>query len=510
MNFSTYRISLDIQTVSSQVQIPLKKRDNNTRRIIATLMSNGTPYTLTDDVTVVFSGKKPDGKVLYNHCVLEDNKIIYDITEQTTAAAGVVQCEFKVYGNDNSLLTAPRFDILVDNTVYDEGDEIESSDEFSALTELVSKTTELIEDVETKLENGDFVGPQGPPGIAGMTVHVVVQDLPDAETFFREHPLSGDLLGVYSEPVMKLDYPWSGNNQGELYVVMHDRIDDPPSGESVETFTWVPFDIAYKKDLPLGSATHGTVIENNRIKLVSASESEIRVATSEYKPIVPSNLGYGVGNHGVVKLSVMPTAESKYKNWIVCYTGESDGTYIKNRLYTCVNDDGYKWVEFVLDSPLAGYEVLADITLAEDVNILEIPEETVAGYKDLFLLASLQTVGTSGDNQIAIQSVKGVLYFIYSSYTNKIDTHYGFWHLIETVGTVDNQYIYKSTFPKKLLANTSGNLGTFTWQGLNTNISEIMHDMTINKKAITYYRVVILGGNTFAAGSRFVLYGKRG
>ena len=159
---------------------------------------------------------------------------------------------------------------------------------------------------------------------------------------------------------------------------------------------------------------------------------------------------------------------------------------------------------------LSEYEVLADITLTEDVNILEIPKEIVAGYKDLFLLASLQTVGTSGDNQIAIQSVNGVLYFIYSSYTNKIDTHYGFWHSIETVGTVDDQYIYKSTFPKKLLANTSGNIGTFTWQGLNTNISEVMHDMTINKKAITYYRVVILGGNTFATGSRFVLYGKRG
>lgn len=156
MNHATYRIFLDIHDIQSQTQIHTKSGDNGTRRIVATLTENGRPFALTPGVFAVFSARKPDGKVLYNACTIEGNSIIYDLTEQTTAAAGRMPCEFKVYGADNALLTCPRFDIIVDKPIYHNA-EVESTSEFSALTELVSKTAGLAEEVEQIGEEAEQV-----------------------------------------------------------------------------------------------------------------------------------------------------------------------------------------------------------------------------------------------------------------------------------------------------------------------------------------------------------------
>ena len=138
MNDSAYKISLDINEHGSQAVLKAKQSDTG-RKVHISLRAGGTPYTIAENCYAVFEAKKPDGKVLYNACTIEGNEIIYEFTEQTCSAVGRSACEIKLYGLDEKLITSPRFALLVDGTVYPDG-RVESSDEFSALTKMVSDT----------------------------------------------------------------------------------------------------------------------------------------------------------------------------------------------------------------------------------------------------------------------------------------------------------------------------------------------------------------------------------
>lgn len=151
MNDSIKRISLDLHNTSSRETVKVKRSDTG-RKIYVSLVDGGMPYRISEDCYAVFTGKKPDGHIIFNDCIIEGNIIIYKLTEQTAAVPGLVNCEIKLYGADAQLITSPKFSIIVDDTVYDEGDEIESTDEFSALTALISESQALKEEVATLQE----------------------------------------------------------------------------------------------------------------------------------------------------------------------------------------------------------------------------------------------------------------------------------------------------------------------------------------------------------------------
>lgn len=144
MNDSIFRISLDIHEHGSQAVLKAKYADTG-RKLCISLRSGGTPYTIADGCYAAFKATKPDGKILYNACTIEDNEIIYEFTEQTCTAIGRSRCEIALYGSDDKLITSPRFALLVDGTIYPDN-VVESTDEFSALTDLVGTTQKFIED----------------------------------------------------------------------------------------------------------------------------------------------------------------------------------------------------------------------------------------------------------------------------------------------------------------------------------------------------------------------------
>ena len=166
MTYSFYKISLDIHDHGSNVSLKAKKGDTG-RLLEITLMDGRKPYVITKDCYAVLAAKKADGNILFNKCTIIGNTIIYAFTPQTTCAVGKIDCEIKLYGADDMLLTSARFSLVVEDTVYNEGDEIESEKEETALTALVSDEPTLISDVTDKLNKGAFVGPQG---ISGVTV----------------------------------------------------------------------------------------------------------------------------------------------------------------------------------------------------------------------------------------------------------------------------------------------------------------------------------------------------
>ncbi len=141
MNDSIIQIMLDMQELNNLSVVYLKKGDT-ARKIIITLSDGGFPYEISETSYAVFSATKPDGHTLFNYCTIDENKIIYEVTQQTTAVVGKMHCEIRLIGPNNAILNSASFLIVVDDTVTDE-EVPESSSEFTALTQLMSEVIKI-------------------------------------------------------------------------------------------------------------------------------------------------------------------------------------------------------------------------------------------------------------------------------------------------------------------------------------------------------------------------------
>ena len=173
MNKSVYRFTLDIHKTGSQVMLTTKKGSTG-RQLKMSLAEGFYPYEIADDCYAVFRAKKADGTILYNNCVIEENIIIYDFTDQTVSTNGMMDCEVTLYASNGTQITSPSFNILVDETTQ-EDDDIESSDEYGALTDIIGKLgnidklikKEAEEAVQAAILNGGII--PGPGGTVGGT-----------------------------------------------------------------------------------------------------------------------------------------------------------------------------------------------------------------------------------------------------------------------------------------------------------------------------------------------------
>lgn len=145
-NCLTHRFSLDVNDTAAQVSLACKRGDTGIQlRIILT--DNGMPYEITPGSAAVFTATKPDGTNLYNYCRIEGNTVVYDFTEQTVNVPGRVDVELRLtYGG--MVLTSPSFLIIVDETIYDDLVPT-SSDEATALTELIGKSEAAVTSCES-------------------------------------------------------------------------------------------------------------------------------------------------------------------------------------------------------------------------------------------------------------------------------------------------------------------------------------------------------------------------
>ena len=160
-----YSIYLDLFKTGRQGVVRVTQNDT-ARVLCVSLTQDGKPYALSADATAVLRVLKPDGKVLYNACNIENGDAYYEFTAQTVSVTGTLQCAIVIYGADNKIISTPQFLISVSKTVgTDEG--IESTDEYTALTKTMSSLATLESDLETKRDSGYFKGEKGDDGVDG-------------------------------------------------------------------------------------------------------------------------------------------------------------------------------------------------------------------------------------------------------------------------------------------------------------------------------------------------------
>ena len=203
------------------------KQGDSARGILVTLTGDGAILTPTDETISIYI-KKPDGTIVYNACTIQDGKIFARLTNQSLAVAGEAQVELDLI-NGNDRLTTPIALLRILPTNIDDG-AIESTDEFTALQEAIKNAVaatgnanqaaedasdaataatnaaananqaaedanqaaedasdaastatnaatsanqaaenaqDIANEVQEKLDNGDFVGPAGPQGPQG-------------------------------------------------------------------------------------------------------------------------------------------------------------------------------------------------------------------------------------------------------------------------------------------------------------------------------------------------------
>lgn len=197
MTEPVYRMVLDINAAGSKAQMNVRQGENG-RGLQITLYQGNRPYFAADDCRAALSGTRPDGVPFLNDCVIENGRILCELTLQNTSALGSVDAELRLYGPDEELIISPTFLINVTKPAMEEG-ELADGPEATALTRLISEAAaaikaanasvikaaaaELIEDggepaaaVELEqnedgqtlhLELSNLRGPQGEPGPAG-------------------------------------------------------------------------------------------------------------------------------------------------------------------------------------------------------------------------------------------------------------------------------------------------------------------------------------------------------
>lgn len=178
MDALTLKINLDCLRKDSQAIINAKVGEANGRKVVFTLYEGRTAFFVPAEATAILRAQKPDGTILYNHCVIDDGKVEYTITSQTVAVAGVYACELQI-SSGGRIIYSPYVTLNVMANLYSDA-EVESSNEFTELDEALKKLPSL------EVINSKYTKPDG--GIPKSDLNGDVRaSLAKADTALQEH-----------------------------------------------------------------------------------------------------------------------------------------------------------------------------------------------------------------------------------------------------------------------------------------------------------------------------------
>lgn len=236
MNAIQYRIRLDVSKADNQSEIVVKQNDTRSRVVRAYLSNGSKPYEIAEGVSAVVRGKKPSGAILYNACEIDNDFVVFEITNQMIAEPGVVECEITLNGADGEVLTSPSFLLFVEGKIFSD-DEVESTNEFTALQRVQADLNKVLDSWDSATASAstgdhsevvvtigedsvhfDFILERGTKGITILAHYDTLEEL-RAEVPFPEigdtYSIGTELpYDIYTYDAVLQDWKNNGNFKG--------------------------------------------------------------------------------------------------------------------------------------------------------------------------------------------------------------------------------------------------------------------------------------------------------
>ncbi len=151
MNY-TRQIYLDVNATSAVTVVKAKEGDDSLRYVNVILLRDGTQIVPDNGMSAVFRLEKPDGKAVVNNATIESNgSITVQLTAQCTAVAGRCKADVVLMANNETISTALFILEVVKSP--DVANQLNSSDEFGVLADMMDRATAVVTEGEIKLFN---------------------------------------------------------------------------------------------------------------------------------------------------------------------------------------------------------------------------------------------------------------------------------------------------------------------------------------------------------------------
>ena len=149
-----YRQKITLEVSGGEtVKVAAKQKDKDSRTVEVTLTGGGIPLAIPVTVTARLRAIKPSGACVLNDCQIDGDHILVPLTEQLLAEVGTVRADIGLY-DGAALLSTTQFVIQVRRSTIDE-DAVESTREFSALTNALTAVDTGIAEAATAAENAN-------------------------------------------------------------------------------------------------------------------------------------------------------------------------------------------------------------------------------------------------------------------------------------------------------------------------------------------------------------------
>lgn len=152
MNTSKYRFTLDMQSEISQVSLPMYQWDN-TRELLINLTDSGTPYIIERGCYAFLAATNSQGEEIILPCtIVKKTTINIVLGNVITKVPGVVDCEIRLYGANNELITSPSFILVVQKRVVSDDSDSVKEEDLPLLNQLMGEEAKRVAAEEKRVE----------------------------------------------------------------------------------------------------------------------------------------------------------------------------------------------------------------------------------------------------------------------------------------------------------------------------------------------------------------------
>lgn len=146
---NTQELTLDIRDNQTYQQLYTKQYDYGSS-IIFHIVNDGSPFDI-EGVTAIFSLKKPDGRFIENNADVINGNIQIKITEQMTSVYGKAKFSITLLKDEVAITTITGIMKIDEAVIHPE--DIESSDEYNVITDILHKVSDDYEAIKISESN---------------------------------------------------------------------------------------------------------------------------------------------------------------------------------------------------------------------------------------------------------------------------------------------------------------------------------------------------------------------